>query len=172
MLSGAQRTPTQASTPARSRPSFDGRGHRIGPSLRTRAFVAMARSGGLRSAERRPRHSSCHVVGKKVSIKVRRNRRAAGASAGGKRGCDERSRSEQTRFLPAVGDRQIADLFRRRSSALPQNVASDSLRSLRLCGEKPDRWVVSASPRSQLRRTASKKPSAAICVICGFSWGG
>ena len=38
----------------------------------------------------------------------RRNRCAAGASAGGKAGCDERSRSELTGFLPAVGDRQIA----------------------------------------------------------------
>ena len=39
----------------------------------------------------------------------RRNRRAPGASAGGKAGCDERLRSEQTAFSPAGGDLQIAD---------------------------------------------------------------
>ncbi len=41
-------------------------------------------------------------------MEVRRNRRAPGASAGGKPGCDERLRSEQSGFLPAGGDRQIA----------------------------------------------------------------
>jgi len=40
---------------------------------------------------------------------VRRNRRAPGASVGGKRGCDERLRSEQTGFPPAGGDPLIAD---------------------------------------------------------------
>jgi len=39
---------------------------------------------------------------------ARRNRRAPGASAGRKPACDERSRSEQSGFLPVVGDRQIA----------------------------------------------------------------
>ena len=39
---------------------------------------------------------------------ARRNRRAPGASVGGKPGCDERSRSEQSGFLPAGGDRRIA----------------------------------------------------------------
>jgi hypothetical protein len=41
----------------------------------------------------------------------------------GKAGCDERSRSELTAFLPAGGDRQIADLFRRHSSALPHHLS-------------------------------------------------
>ena len=63
--------------------------------------------------ERRSRHSSSPVVQwiappLPLKRKRRRNRRAPSASAGGKAGCDEHSRSELTGFLPAVGDRQIA----------------------------------------------------------------
>ena len=41
--------------------------------------------------------------------KVRRNRRAPGASSGGAFGRDKRSRLERTNVPPAGGDRQIAD---------------------------------------------------------------
>jgi hypothetical protein len=63
--------------------------------------------------ERRPRHSSA-PVGEWTASPLpkrrgaRRNRRAPGVSPGRKHGCGERSRSEQTRFSPAGGDRQIA----------------------------------------------------------------
>jgi hypothetical protein len=78
------------------------------------AFVAIARSTGLRS--RRAQTSPllilcCWMDGALLPNRrrARRNRRAPGASVGGKHGCDERLRSEQTCFSPAVGDRQIAD---------------------------------------------------------------
>ncbi len=64
--------------------------------------------------ERRPRHFSPLFNDWKGHTsfpdwrEARRNRRAPGASAGGKPGCNERLRSEQSGFLPAVGDRQIA----------------------------------------------------------------
>ena len=66
--------------------------------------------------ERRPRHSSSPQVYRRCALSqnrrgARRNRRAPGASSGGKHGCDERSRSEQTCFSPVVGDRKIADVF-------------------------------------------------------------
>jgi len=87
---------------------------RTGQRLRMRAFVAVALSSGLRSEDRRSRHFSPSLDGweGRASFpdrrEARRNRRALRASAGGKPGCDERSRSEQTGFSPAVGDRQIA----------------------------------------------------------------
>ena len=63
--------------------------------------------------ERRPHHSSSSVDEWRAlplpnMSEGRRNRRAPGTSAGGKHGCDERSRSEQTGFPPVGGDRQIA----------------------------------------------------------------
>jgi len=87
-----------------------------GSSLRTQAFVAVARSSGLRSrrAQASPLPSSPVVrwIAPLLPLKKksRRNRRAPGALAGGKHGCDERSRSEQTGFSPVGGDRQIADV--------------------------------------------------------------
>ena len=116
----------------------------------------------------------------------RRNRRAPGASAGGKTGSDERLRSEQSGFSAAVGDRQIARLFRRQSTALPP------LLSLRLsvsicviCGhllevgvafvssclrvcDVGERWLcVSAPPRLCV--------DCSVCELCvsvplWFSW--
>jgi len=88
----------------------------IGSSLRTRVFVAMARYSGLRSrrAQASPPLISCGCMDR-FSLpnrrRARRNRRAPGPSSGGKHGCDERSRSEQTCFSPVVGDRKIADVF-------------------------------------------------------------
>ena len=57
--------------------------------------------------ERRPRHSFVSISNTVVPVtpqweKARRNRRAPGASSGGKRGCDERSREEQTGCPPGA----------------------------------------------------------------------
>jgi hypothetical protein len=90
---------------ARSQPSpNDGRG----PLGRTIASDASVRRD---VTAQRPLSSFISWLGEHPSLteNARRNRRAPGASAGGKVGCDERSRSELTGFLPAVGDRQIAD---------------------------------------------------------------
>jgi len=87
---------------------------RAGQRLRMRAFVAVALPSGLRSEDRRPRHSPSPFNDWEGHAsfpdrrEARRNRRASGVSAGGKHGCDERLRSEQSGFLPAGGDRQIA----------------------------------------------------------------
>ena len=87
-----------------------------GSPLRTQAFVAVARSSGLRSrrAQASPLPSSPVVrwIAPLLPLKKksRRNRRAPGALAGGKHGCDERSRSEQTGSSPVGGDRKIADV--------------------------------------------------------------
>jgi hypothetical protein len=67
----------------------------------------------------------------------RRNRRAPGASSGGKTGDDGSSRPEATCFSPVGGDRQIAD-----------------------CSAVNPRRDLSASARSSLR-------ICVICVICG-----
>ena len=85
-----------------------------GTSLRTQAFVAMSRPAACTLEERRPRHPSSLLDVWMVSPVpnrrgARRNRRAPGASAGGKHCCDERLRSEQTCFSPVGGDRLIAD---------------------------------------------------------------
>ena len=85
-----------------------------GPPLRTRASVTVVRPSGPRSDERRPRHSSPSFYGwdghasRPKGEDVRRNRRAPSAATGGKSGCDERLRSEQTGLPPVGGDRQIA----------------------------------------------------------------
>ncbi len=62
-----------------------------------------------------------------------------------------------------------------RSPAVPpaildtaHNISDNLFASSRLCGEKPDRWVVSARPRSNLTPSVSRRSSAFICVICGF----
>ena len=64
--------------------------------------------------EPRPRHSSLFsgwtVPPFPKRRGERRNRRAPGASAGGKQGDDGRSRPELTGFPPAVGDLMIADI--------------------------------------------------------------
>ncbi len=65
--------------------------------------------------ERRPHHSSSSVDEWRAlplpnMSEGRRNRRAPGTSAGGKHGCDERSRSEQTGSSPVGGDQKIADV--------------------------------------------------------------
>ncbi len=114
--------------------------------------------------ERRPRHSRPSFHHWEESAyrpswgEVRRNRRAAGASAGWKSGCDERSRSELTCFQPAVGDRQIAGCsavnrwHRRITSATTSLRLCDfaSLRfvswvALRLCGSAPLRFFSQCS---------------------------
>jgi len=105
-------------------------------------FVPAACALGAQASPllRRPRHFSPLFNGWEGHTsfpnrrKARRNRRAPGASAGGKPGCDERLRSEQTGFSPAVGDRQIAGC----SAINPRHYcitsATTSLRPLRLCG--------------------------------------
>ncbi len=124
--------------------------------------------------ERRPRHSRPSFHHWEESAyrpswgEVRRNRRAAGASAGWKSGCDERSRSELTCFQPAVGDRQIAGCsavnrwHRRITSATTSLRLCDfaSLRfvswvALRLCGSAPLRLCVEIliPQRRQIRST-------------------
>ena len=110
-----------------------------GPPLRSQAIVAVVRPSGLRSAERRPRHFSPLFNGWEGHAsfpdrrEARRNRRAPGASAGGKPGCDEHLRSEQSGFLPAVGDRQIADCSAGNPRHFRITSATTSLRPLRLC---------------------------------------
>ena len=89
---------------ARSWPPNGGQGplgRAIAPNASTRRDV-QAQQPAL--SKRRPRHFSSPFNGWK-----RRNRRASGASAGGKRDDDGRSRPESTGFLPAGGDRMIAD---------------------------------------------------------------
>jgi hypothetical protein len=85
-----------------------------GLSFRSQAIVAVARHSGLRSKDRRPRHSSSPIVGWKVPPlpnrrERRRNRRAPSAAAGGAFVRDKRSRVERTNGPPAVRDRQIVD---------------------------------------------------------------
>jgi hypothetical protein len=99
---------------ARSWPPNGGQG----PLERAPVLIASDRHWGSfqRPAfrERRPRHFSPPFDGWEGHAsfpdrrEARRNRRAPGASAGRKPGCDERLRSEQSDFLPAGGDRQIA----------------------------------------------------------------
>jgi len=59
----------------------------------------------------------------------RRDRRAPRASAGGKHGCDERSRSEQTGFPPVGGDRR-SPTFPPSISAVGQHTGNNLLASL------------------------------------------
>jgi len=120
---------------------------RTGQRRRMLAFGAVALSSGLRSEDRRSRHFSPLFNGWEAHTsfpnrrKARRNRRAPGASAGGKPGCDERSRSEQTGFSPAVGDRSIADCS---AVNLRHCRITSATTSLRLCAFAPlrsFRWV-------------------------------
>jgi hypothetical protein len=78
-----------------------------GTPLRTQAFVAASRFSGLRSRRAQPRHSSSSVdewraLPLQTMGEGRRNRRAPGASSGGKHGDDGRLRPESTRFAPGA----------------------------------------------------------------------
>ncbi len=105
---------TQARGPGRRRTTAGNRW--TGPSFRTQTSVTMARSSGPRSRRAQASPLLCPRcwMGRHPPFpnrrEVRRNRRAPGASVGGKHGCDERSRSEPTGFPPVVGDRKIADV--------------------------------------------------------------
>ena len=111
---GRSRDPSTWRGPSRRRTTAGD--HWAGSPLRTLAFVAVARSSGLRSrrAQASPLPSSPVVRWMAPPLpkkrKNRRNRRAPGTSAGGKHGCDERSRSDQTGSSPVGGDRKIADV--------------------------------------------------------------
>jgi hypothetical protein len=99
---------------ARSRLSDDGReplGRDTDSNVNVRPGVPAQRPA---LCERRPRHSSSSFNSWEVHTspthkrEKRQNRRATGASADEKDGCNERSRSEQTVFSPATGDHPIA----------------------------------------------------------------
>ena len=114
---GAERVTQDSTTqrgPGRRRTTTGDRW--AGPPLRSQAIIAVVRPSGLRSAERRPRHSSSSFNGweGRASFpdrrEARRNRRAPSASAGEAVGRDKRSRLERTNAPPAGGDHQIADV--------------------------------------------------------------
>jgi len=121
---------------ARFRPSNDGRGP-LGRTIASDASVrrdvatqrpALSKSAGLATPQPLLADGRRRPSNKRRG--ARRNRRAPGALAGGKLGCDERSRSEQTSFPPVGGDRRIADC----SAANPRYDFSVSARfSLRIC---------------------------------------
>ena len=144
---------------ARSWPLNGGQGplgRAIAPNASVRHGVPAQRPA---LCERRPRHFSSSFNGWDESTpqhnekRARQNRRAAGAPAGEKTGSDERSRSEQTGFSPAIGDHQIAC----RSAANPRHHhPSSATVSLRLCAF------------ASLRFLRWGDGSAFICVICGF----
>jgi hypothetical protein len=99
-----------------------------------------------------------------LSVEVRRNRRAPGASAGGKHGDDGRLRPELTCFSTA-GDRQIADCSAVNSRYRRMKLATTSLRPSRLCGSKPGCVGCIGSPSEQ---GDAILVTAMICVICVY----
>jgi len=109
---GVLETQVRAEVPVvvERRPGTAGPDNRFGRKRPARCHGPAACAQG----ERRPRHSSSPVPGwRALHFHTGEERgetdAAPGASAGGKHGCDERSRSEQTGFPPVGGDRQIAD---------------------------------------------------------------
>jgi hypothetical protein len=120
--------------------------------------------------ERRPLHPSAPVAGWTTpSLNkrrgARRNRRAPGASSGGKNGDDGRLRPEATCFPPVGGDRQIADLSRHQSTARPfrfGKIFPSYLLHLRYLRADCDGWA--AFVPSCLRCLAL----CSLC-LCGFA---
>jgi len=129
---------------------------------------------GPRSDERGPRHSSSSFQGREGHAfrsdgeDARRNRRAPSAAAGGKSGCDERLRSEQTGLPPVGGDRQIAA----RSAVNPRHCRIVSATtSLRLCAFASLRfswcfllvsWCLGGSPGCVVGKFEIRNPKSEI----------
>jgi len=156
----------------RSRPSDNGRG----PEDRVTIPIASDRHRRpvLRPAlrERRPRHSSVLVVGCTVPLLPGMERREAEPTRRRRVG---RWKARRRQMLAsgadelATGRRRSSDRRRFRRHLRHKRITSAriSLRSLRLCGFESGRVGDTGDPRSETTRTASKKPSASICVICG-----
>jgi len=119
--------------------------------------------------ERRPRHSSAVTRWMAPPLTIRRegrrNRRAAGASAGGKLGADGRSRPEATRFPPVGGDRDRRR-FCRQSRHRRLTRGTISLRPSRLCGST---WTgdLRAFVSSCLRRGRALCVFSVSLCLCG-----
>ena len=116
------------------------RDRRAGGPLQPQAVVAAPRAADLRSVECRPRRFPPPFDNWKRLVfsinkgEERRNRRASGALGGGKPGCDERLRSEQTGFPSVVGDRTIAGSS---GGNLRLGRVTSATASLRLCAFAP-----------------------------------
>ena len=169
-----RRESTRIQRVARSWPPNGGQG----PLGRATAPIASDRRGSPAKrpalGERRPRHFSPPFNGWEGHAsfpdrrEARRNRRAPGASAGGKYGCDERLRSEQSGFLPAGGDHQIAGC----SAVNPRHCRIVSATtSLRLCVFAPLRFIGWAGNSAPLRLCASAfLPSVFLLCVSVSLW--
>jgi hypothetical protein len=148
------------------------RDRRTGGPLQPQAVVAAPRTADLRSVERRPRrfppdfHDWKGLVSSTIKEEERWNRRAPGASAGGKPGCDERLRSKQTGFPQVVGDRTIADVF---AGNLRHCRITSVATSLRLRAFAPLRFFGCAGVSASLRLPASAFCFSAFAVRIGVS---
>jgi len=150
-----------------------------GPDTRSERKRSSRCSGPAACAlgERRPRHFSPLFNSWEGHTsfpdrrETRRNRRVPGASAGGKHGCDERLRSEQSGFLPAGGDRQIADWF---AVNLRHCRITSATISLRLCVFAPSRFIRSVDGSAPLRLCASTFLSSVflLCVSVSLWFAG
>jgi hypothetical protein len=161
--------PRQPDHPARSRPP-GGRGP-LGRATVPNASVRRSHS------TQRPALSESTGLASRVDqnlafeqARMRRDRRAASASAGAKTVWDERLRSEQTGFAPGAGDHRIAGVAAAPFQATSPTPAALPLRlcvfaflhsflpgwaALRLCAFAPLRFLPRVSPFT--------------CVICSFS---
>ena len=149
------------------------RDRRTGGPLQPQAVVAAPRTADLRPVERRPRRfSSPSGIWSGLASRLsngdeRRNRRAPGASAGGKHGDDGRLRPELTGFSPAGGDRQIADCsavnfrhFRITSATISLRLCDFALRKTGPVGSFGE-------PKQPPDANRIKETICVICVICG-----
>ena len=146
------------------------RNRRIGHRFRPQAIVIGALSSGLRSESAGLATPPLHfMVGRSTPLPLiggRRNRRAPGASAGGKSDGDGCSHPEPADFLPVAGDRTIAG-----GSAV--NLRHCRINSAALCVIAPLRLCVNSVAGqdhqwSRPTRRGSKRTSVYICVICGL----
>jgi hypothetical protein len=114
--------------------------------------------------ERRPLHPSVPVAGWTTpSLNkrrgARRNRRAPGASSGGKNGDDGRLRPEATCFPPVGGDRQIADCP---AANLRHDPSVSARFSLRICFIR----VICGQIAMDGRPSCLRVCDVLLCVLC------
>jgi len=174
---------------ARFRPSSDnGRGP-LSRNNRSESKLSSRSSGPAACAleERSPRHSSALGGGRTApplpkGRGARRNRRAPGASAGGKFDGDGCLHPDPAGFPPVGGDRQIADLFRRQSTVRPirfGKIFLAYLRYLRYLWANCDGWAtlrcllcgfLGALGVLVVRPQLSKSPAAVMASLSGWRW--